>query len=380
MIMHILKKAAVVGMLAAILGSAGTAWSAPVTVREAVELTFRWVTLPNIKTGTPELIPMWTFSPYGTKTSHMTVKYPYIGIEDPKAPFPGPLLVARQNDMVEYTFKNTCPCEWRRVDHPYSGHTIHLHGLDVNTRNDGVVETSFSILPNQEFTYKMRAPDSGSYVYHCHIHTVLHQNMGMYGGIIIMPEQDADQNKPFVGGPTFNKQYYWLLAEVDRAWHIKASQKQGYGDFGDDMEFSYFTQYNPEHFLLANYEINLATLNTDGSTPGRGVIRTTKTGPITATVGQTLLIRVGNLGYFNNRVTLGGLKFDVVSSDGRPLRDPSGALNPRLAQTTVEVAPGERYDLMVKLPSTGTFTSRVEYLNPHKKVVAGFVTQDIKVQ
>lgn len=360
--------------------SVAAATSTGITVKESVELAFRWVTLKNFNTKADELVPMWTFVPLGTKSSEMTQKYPYTGVEDPKSSFPGPLLVAREGDAVEFTFKNTCPCEWRRVDHPYSGHTIHLHGLDQSTKTDGVAETSFSVLPNQSFTYKLRTHETGTYIYHCHIHTVLHQNMGMYGGIILMPTADSDQNRPFAGGPTFTKQYYWVVAEADRNWHVRAVQKQGYGDFGDNDEFTYFTRYNPEHFVLASFEIDLTKLNSGG--PGRGLVwRTNPTpGPISARIGDTLLIRVGNLGYLNQRVSFAGLPFDAVATDGRPMRDVSGNLAPMLGLTSMDVAPGERYDFILKLPVAGTITSKIEYLNPYKKVVAGSVTQDIVVQ
>lgn len=239
-----------VGLMAA---QAVSAAITPVTVKQGVDLTRRTVSLKNVVTGATESIPAWTFSnATGTRFGSGDG-----GTVDNSAPFPGPLLVFREKDTVEYTFNDTCPCESRPSAHPYAGHTIHLHGLDVPTKEDGVAETSFSILPGQSYTYKMATRGAGSFIYHCHIHTVLHQQMGMYGGIVVMPADSLDQNKSFTGSPyTFVKQYYWITAEVEKSWHDKAANR----DYGDSAEFSYFTQYNPQHFLLANYPIDTATL------------------------------------------------------------------------------------------------------------------------
>ena len=353
------------GLLTAPAGAAVTA----VTVKEAVNLTWRSVSLLNQETGVKESIPMWTFS---STSGSRTGSFSWGGSQDANAPFPGPVLVFRESDTVEYTFNDTCPCEWSRPSsHPYAGHTIHLHGLDVNTLDDGVHDTSFSILPGQSYTYKMKTREAGTFIYHCHIHTVLHQQMGMYGGIVVMPADSEHQNMPFSPKPgdtvpTFSRQYYWVIAEVDKVWHDKANR----GDFGDSAQFAYFTQYNPKHFFIGNYHLDVSNMNTSaGNTPGRGVHKAPKDG-LAGKAGDTLLIRMGNLGYWNKRVSLGGLKFDVVSTDGKPIRDVNGALNPKKDQTSIEAGAGERYDLMVKLPSTpGTYTATIEYLEPYTKAV-----------
>lgn len=344
----------------------------PATIIEKVDMSRRDVVLKNSVTGVNETIRMWTFSPggrfgFGGGNS---------GFNDPNAPFPGPLLVFRASDTVEYTFNDTCPCEWRSSSHPYAGHTIHLHGLDVNTLDDGVHDTSFSILPGQSYAYKMAARENGSFMYHCHIHTVLHQQMGMYGGIVVTPADSDDQNKPFTGSPTtFARQYYWVIAEVYKDWHDKAAS----GNFGDSTEFAYFTQYFPQHFFIANYFVDVATLKSANGVLGRGTVKTWKDN-LAGKVGDTILIRMGNLGYWNKKVSLGGLKFDVVATDGKPIKNASGALDPMLDQTSVEVAPGERYDLMVKLPATaGAYTAKIEFMEPYKKVVKGTLNQTINV-
>lgn len=369
-------------LLALGMAASVPAWSAvqPVTVKQSVDMSWRSVTLKNAVTGANEPIVMWTFSQGGRFGGGS-----FGGNQDTSAPFPGPVLVFREKDMVEYTFNDTCPCENRPSAHPYAGHTIHLHGLDVNTRDDGVAETSFTILPGQSYAYKMATREAGSFIYHCHIHTVLHQQMGLYGGIIVTPADSNDQNKSFTGSPdTFAKQYYWITAEIDKSWHDKANNR----DYGDSVEFSYFTQYNPQHFILANYPIDTATLGAGTATPGRGQINPSTAG-VNFAAGTKNLIRVGNLGYFNHRVTItnsSGSKvpFDVIATDGKPMRDVNKNLAPMKGETTVEYAPGERYELAVTFPAAGTYTATVEFLDPANKQLAaggkGKLTQTITVK
>lgn len=353
----------------------------PVTVKQGVDMTRRNVTLKNVVTGANQSILMWTFS----NASSSRTGGGNDGNVDNNAPFPGPVLVFREQDTVEYTFNDKCPCENRPSAHPYAGHTIHLHGLDVTTREDGVAETSFSVLPWQSYTYKMATRGAGSFVYHCHIHTVLHQQMGMYGGIIVTPADSNDQNKSFTGSPfPFVKQYYWITAEVDKTWHDKAANR----DYGDSSEFSYFSQYNPQHFVLANYPIDTNTLGAGTATPGRGQINPSTAG-VSFTKGTKNLIRVGNLGYLNHRLVITNssgvaVPFDIIATDGKAMRDVNGALAPMTGQTQVEYAAGERYDLWVSFPTAGTYTAKVEFLDPATRTPTaggkGILTQTISVQ
>lgn len=353
----------------------------PVTVKQGVDLTRRDVVLKNVVTGANQSILMWTFS----NASSSRTSGGDDGSVDNNAPFPGPVLVFRELDKVEYTFNDKCPCERRDDAHPYAGHTIHLHGLDVVTREDGVAETSFSVLPWQSYTYKMDTRDAGSFVYHCHIHTVLHQQMGMYGGIIVTPADSEQQNRSFKDSPyIFVKQYYWITAEVDKSWHDKAANR----DYGDSAEFSYFSQYNPQHFVLANYPIDTTKLGVGTATPGRGQINPSTAGVSFAKATKNL-IRVGNLGYLNHRLTITNssgalMPFDIIATDGKPMRDVSKNLAPMTGQTKVEYAAGERYDLLVSFPTAGTYTAKIEFLDPATKALTaggkGVLTQAITVQ
>ncbi len=95
---------------------------------------------------------------------------------------PGPFLHVNKGDLVRLTFDNT-------HEKP---HTIHLHGFHRNNV-DGV----HPVPPHKDFLIEFVANPCGTYVYHCHINTPLHQDRGMYGQFIVDcpasdPEEDVD--------------------------------------------------------------------------------------------------------------------------------------------------------------------------------------------
>ena len=77
-----------------------------------------------------------------------------------------------------------------------------------------------------------------------------------------------------------------------------------------------------------------------------------------------MLIRLTNVGYQPSIVDLGGLEFEVVASDGRPLRAPYLA-------TRQPVAPGERYDIRFAMPAAANFRATADYLDISQRRILG---------
>jgi FtsP/CotA-like multicopper oxidase with cupredoxin domain len=257
-----------------------------------------------------------------------------------------------EGQMMEVTLSSMMP------------HTIHFHGLDVDQWNDGVPSTSGYVAHGHgggghggasfgrvdgydnlgsQFTYRFVAPHAGTYAYHCHVDTVLHFEMGMYGTVIIRPP-DGNPRAAWDGGPSFDREYIWHLHTFDSSWH-------------NEMVSSNRTvRHRPDYFMV-NGKDGEDTL-TDPSTA------------ISGAPGEIVLIRANNMGYQPALVNLGGLAFDVIASDGRPLQS---------AITTDQqlVAPGERYDILVQLPVAGNWDAKIDYLDVQLKRTLGTATTAI---
>ncbi len=124
---------------------------------------------------------------------------------------PGPTIRCKEGDHLFIHFANTSGLE----------HTIHAHGMDVPQAVDGVPETSATVPPFGEFIYDFIVPHAGTYAYHCHVHTVLHLQMGMYGSVIVDPISGA--NTVWEGGPAFDRERLWVTGEYDSYWHWLAA-------------------------------------------------------------------------------------------------------------------------------------------------------------
>ena len=261
----------------------------------------------------------------------------------------GPVIEATEGSTVNITLSSGMP------------HSIHLHGLDVDQANDGVPSTSGYVARSggggnfgrvngytnlgSPFTYTFTAPHAGTYMYHCHIDTVLHFEMGMWGTIIVRPA-DGSATVAWAGGPSFDKEYIWQLSTFDSSWH------------GSNVSGANTVRHRPDYFMI-NGRDGANTL-------------TDPTVAVSAAAGQKVLIRLNGTGYQPAMVRLGGLAFDVIASDGRPLPAP-------ITTTEQLVAPGERYDILVTMPASGQYNATVDYYDIRRGGVLGTASTSVTV-
>lgn len=212
---------------------------------------------------------------------------------------PGPELRVKVGDLVRITLRNTTD----------RAHSIHLHGITSLAQGmDGVPHTSQAVLPGQSFSYAFVATDAGTHMYHCHVETNLHLDMGMYGALIVEPRDK----------PIWAKDHVLMLDEWD--------------SHQDPDVIPHRT--NPNYFLVNGRSYPLIP---DLQIPQ----------------GEVHLIRLLNIGQEVHSMHLHGMTFLVVAKDGQDLPLPYRA-------DTVLIAPGERYDLLVKgrtAPFRSTTTS-----------------------
>ncbi|MBO0812833.1 MAG: multicopper oxidase family protein [Microlunatus sp.] len=111
---------------------------------------------------------------------------------------PGPELRAHQGDLVQVTVVNRLP---------ETAVTVHWHGLNVPNAEDGVPGvTQDAIKPGASYVYRFRAEQAGSYWYHSHQVSSEAVVRGLFGPLVIMPEQprpvDLDLPVPAHTWPT----------------------------------------------------------------------------------------------------------------------------------------------------------------------------------
>ena len=95
---------------------------------------------------------------------------------------PGPTLHVDQNSEVTIEATNLGDVEA----------TLHWHGLRLENRFDGVPEETQAPIPyGGRFTYRLQFPDPGFYWYHPHIREDFAQEMGLYAGILVEPEDPS---------------------------------------------------------------------------------------------------------------------------------------------------------------------------------------------
>ena len=92
---------------------------------------------------------------------------------------PGPTLRVRQGSTVNVNFTNQTDLE----------STVHWHGLRLENRYDGTHETQAPVPVGGSFTYGVTFPDPGVYWYHPHIREDYGQEMGLYGNVLVVPEE-----------------------------------------------------------------------------------------------------------------------------------------------------------------------------------------------
>jgi FtsP/CotA-like multicopper oxidase with cupredoxin domain len=115
--------------------------------------------------------------------------------------YPGPEIRVIEGDWVLANFTNRTS----------EFHTIHWHGIQLACEMDGVpLGTQWPVGKNQTFKYLFRAQPAGTHFYHCHNMTTLHVQAGMFGALIIEPQEDPIE-KIF----PYKREYTMILSEVD---------------------------------------------------------------------------------------------------------------------------------------------------------------------
>ena len=250
---------------------------------------------------------------------------------------PSPLIRVREGQVVHVTLET-------RV----GPHTIHLHGIEPDDHNDGVGHTSFET--EDRYTYQFKASQAGTYFYHCHVNTVLHFAMGLFGGLIVDPPEGP--GRAWSGGPAYDHERFWVGHAIDPRFE---ELSHAAGMDGEDVGLNVF---KPEYFLL------------NGIAGERA--RTDEKNAVQMGTGETLLARLLNANYHQHRWSFGGLDAEFIASDGRPFSH-------SYTDGEIWMSPAERYDALLKPTRPGVYTVRCETVHWITGKVLGSVETTVTV-
>lgn len=241
--------------------------------------------------------------------------------------YPSPTIRVRQGQIVHNT-----------IDPAKNAHTIHHHGIEPTTFNDGVGHVSFEV--KDYYTYQWTPKHAGTFFYHCHRNTVLHFEMGMFGLLIVDPPEGP--GRLHENGPEYDVEKSWVFDDMDPRWHQLGNHDAGL--CGEDVGLN---RFEPKYFFCSG------AFSNNTMTDPRAVV--------TANVGDRILLRILNASYSILKITL---QADATwaSCDGHGM-----GLFPWCEQVTLprgvpfELTTAQRYDLLLKPKRAGTYLARIEF-------------------
>lgn len=250
---------------------------------------------------------------------------------------PGPLLRWREGDTVTLRVRN-------RLPHDTS---IHWHGILLPANMDGVPGFSFAgIAPDGMYEYRFKVKQSGTYWYHSH--SAFQEQLGVYGPLIIDPEEP----EPF----SYDRDYVvflsdWtdesparVLAKLKKRSDYYNQGRRTLGDFIDDVADNGWSDTISERWAWAKMNMSPTDLaDISGATYTYLLNGQAPDGNWTGLFqpGERIRLRLINgsaMSYFDFRIP--GLKLTVVAADGQ-------AVEP-VRVDEIRLAVAETYDVIVE--------------------------------
>ena len=180
--------------------------------------------------------------------------------------------------------------------------SIHFHGLELPVEQDGVpFITQPPVKPGASFTYEFTVPNAGSHMYHSHHNAAGQVGLGLLGAFIVEPKNKARE-------PKVDQDIVFIL---------------------NDGAHGY--TFNGKSFPA--------------------------TQPVVAKLGQKIRIRYMNEGMMIHPMHLHGMHQTVIAKDGWDQPAPWKC-------DTLNIAPGERWDVIVNCNNPGTWAFHCHIL-PH---------------
>lgn len=234
---------------------------------------------------------------------------------------PGPMLKVKQGSSVYVNFTNNIDMET----------AVHWHGLRLENKYDGVPGvTQTAVKPGESFLYKLDFPDEGVYWYHPHLREDKQQELGLYGSILVEPNDKGYYN-------TVDEEVFLFLDDIRMV-------NDDLDEFGKDGA----------KFALMGRFGNVMLVN--GETDYQVMVR-----------GETVrfyLTDSSNTRTFN--FSIGDHKMKLIGGD-------SGKYERESLVDSITISPGERYIVEVMFSEPG------EYKMLHKTPTKTYELGTVKV-
>lgn len=262
----------------------------------------------------------------------------------------------------------------------FKEHTIHMHAIEPTCVNDGPAHVSMGV-GGGLYRYQAWCSEAGTYLYHCHVNTVLHFEMGMYGFLIVDPPVSG---APFAdGGPgvirranqlvNYDVEALWAVDEIDARWHNDVLPRLGHSAgildpfYNTDghgnptgNENPRLNDFDPKIFLISGIPSPWTMPNVKAPGHPGAAIRATK--------GQKILIRLLHAGYTQQFYTF-GLPMEVIGIDCRFL-----GYGPYMqysepfmipANKTFSLSTARRWDLLIDTANiaAGTYPVHIDFMH-----------------
>lgn len=215
---------------------------------------------------------------------------------------PGPLLKAKVGDEVIVHFRNDL----------LEPTTVHWHGLRISDQMDGSPRIQSPIKPGEEFTYRFKLPDAGSFWYHPHVNAPVQVEKGLYGPIAVFDPKD----------PVYDAERFVVLDDIRLESNGSISPESG-------MDYTMGGRFGN-------------TLLTNGR-PAKEASASVEQG----TVERWRIVNTANARTME--VGVDGASFRVIATDGGLLPEP-------YTTKRISIAIGQRFDLEVTYDQPGTAT------------------------
>lgn len=249
--------------------------------------------------------------------------------EGSQCSIPGPQLRVQQGDRVIVEFDNP------HIHH----HTIHWHGQYVPNDSDGVQGVNQdSVEPNGgKYTYDFVAERAGTLWYHCHVDTPFHVMMGLYGMMIVEPQDTTWEPKDV------DKEYSLVFSTAIQKY-VEAPRPQDDPDYNPHENHDHSTgcgasgKPNCQNPAIPE-KLDVFMIN--GVSFPKTVERDDTL--IVLKPGEKVRLRLLNAGGTFETFHTHGHDMYVTHRDGNPLHPTA-----RFYVDTLTIGPAERYDVILE--------------------------------